>query len=409
MASKTTVGIDIGTYEIKVVVAEMPEDRYSLPKIIGVGQAETRGLRNGYILNQADAVRSIRKAVKMAEKQSGQKIERAFVSVGGTGLSSAVSDGQIMITRADSEISYLDLEKVSADSQQKIKSDKIVNRKVIHVVPLEYRIDDKEVWGDPTGLKALKLSAKNLFITCLNSHVEALIETLSMAEIEIIDAIAAPLAAGTVTLSKTDKIAGCVLVNIGSETVSMVVYEKDIPVLVEVFPIGSNNITNDIALGLRVSLEDAEKIKVNKEKLTKNDNVPLGKLDDIITARLKDIFNLVDIKLKEINKSGLLPGGIILTGGGSGIINIEDISRAALRLPAKIASIVDETKKNNANLNLNTPSNIKVKDSTWAVAYGLCVIGFNNDLFNSNYPTATSNFVKKALKFIAHKLQKIRP
>src|SRR5581483_2385416 len=176
--------------------------------------------------------------------------------------------------------------------------------------------------------------------------------------------MAAPLAASLVTLSKTQKIAGCVLTNIGSETVSIVVFENDIPISLEVFPIGSNDITNDIALGLKIPIDEAERVKLGASQ---NDKFSKKKLDEIVIARLSDIFELVEAHLRKIGRNGLLPAGIIITGGGSGVATIEDMAKAALKLPSKRSDLKFE-------------GNIKgiIKGSEWAVAYGLCVLGLTS-------------------------------
>jgi cell division protein FtsA len=143
----------------------------------------------------------------------------------------------------------------------------IQNRQIIHSIPIEYKVDGKPIFGlDPVGMKGVKLEVKTLFVVSLSHHLQELIQTIEASGIEIADVMAAPVAAGLVTLSKTEKIAGAVLANIGSDTVSIVVYEDDIPISLEVFPIGSNDITNDIALGLKVSLEEAEKIKRKRDE-----------------------------------------------------------------------------------------------------------------------------------------------
>ena len=142
--------------------------------------------------------------------------------------------------------------------------------------------------------------------------------------------MASPLAGSLVMLSKAQKRAGCVLANIGAETVSIVVFENNTPVSLKVFPIGSSDITNDIALGLKIPLEEAEKIKrggMSDAAYSKR------KLDEIISSRLTDIFELIDAHLKKHNRDGLLPAGIIITGGGSSITSVQDLARAALRLP----------------------------------------------------------------------------
>ncbi len=405
--NKRAVGLDIGTYQIKVVVAEQNDDNNSLPKIVGVGHAESKGLRHGYIINQTDAIRSIRKAIRQAEKVSDSKIERVYVSIGGIGLSSHISEGSVMISRADNEITELDLEKAAKDSQDNIPKNIIQNRQIIHSIPIEYKIDGKAILGkNPVGLKAVKLEVKTLYITSLIHHLQEIIQTVENAGIEIVDVMASPLAAGLVTLSKTEKIAGCVLANIGSETVSIVVYEDDLPISLETFPIGSNDITNDIALGLKVSLEEAEKIKKEQNDSYSYPEIPKKKLQEIINARFSDIFELIDAHLKKNGKSGLLPAGIIITGGGSGIVNIADLAKAAMKLPSKVADLGDDNedfKKVVGN------QNIRVKDATWSVAYGLCVFGLYADEGGSIKLGNGTRIFKKIIQKITHWFKKFLP
>src|SRR3989338_5629844 len=329
MSKNISVGIDIGSYQIKVVVSEAVREKEKIsPKIVGVGYAESRGLRHGYILNQEEAASSLRIALEQAEKASGVKIRKAFVSVGGVGLSGVTSNGTIIISRADYEISELDIRKVTEASLTEIPKAVSVNRKVMHTVPIQFKVDGKAVYGKPLGMKGTKLEVKTLFITCLENHFNDLVETLGETGIEVEDVVAAPIAASLVTLSKTQKIAGCVLANIGSETVSIAVFENSIPISIEVFPFGGNDITNDIALGLKIPLEEAEDLKRGTIVGTV---YPRKKLEDIIAARLSDIFELIEAHLKKIDRNGLLPAGIILTGGGGSIGSIEALAKAALR------------------------------------------------------------------------------
>jgi len=184
------------------------------------------------------------------------------------------------------------------------------------------------------------------------------------------DVMASPLAASFVTLSKTQRIAGCVLANIGAETVSIVVFENDKAISMEVFPIGSNDITNDIALGLKIPIEQAERIKIglqNQAGGNKIQDFPRKKLDEIVGARLSDIFELIEAHLKKIGRNGLLPAGIIITGGGSSISTIEDLAKSSLKLPSKKPDVRFESAKG------------PIKDSGWAVAYGLCIVAFTTE------------------------------
>ncbi|MDE1874847.1 MAG: cell division protein FtsA [Patescibacteria group bacterium] len=356
MRKNIAAGIDIGTYQVKVVVSESdPEQPEKLPRIIGSGLAESRGLRHGYIVNTRDVTKSVLDAVAQAEKASGFKIKRAFISIGGISLQSIIGTGAIVISRGDSEITQLDIEKATAGAERNVPAASMVNRRIIHTVPLSFKIDGKPIMSrTPIGLKGNKLEARVLFITCLSQHLDDLIDAITDAGIEVLDVVASPIAGALVTLSKNQKVAGCLLANIGAETVSIVVYENNLPISLEVFPIGSTDITNDIALGLKLPIEDAESLKRGS---LSNAQVSKKKLDEIIAARLSDIFDLVEAHLKKIDRNGLLPAGIIITGGGSGVATIEDLARAALKLPAKIV----------------------LKDSTWSVAYGLTILGIGGD------------------------------
>lgn len=360
MAERIITGIDVGTYQVKVVVvrASQKKEEKALPQIIGTGYAESRGLRNGYIINESDVLRSVQNAVAQAEKASGVRIKSAYVSMGGIGLDEMHSRGEVITSRADSEITGVDIEKAMQDSEERILPE-IPNRKILHGIPLTYTVDGEKVLGRPHGLKGTKLEVEALYITTFEQHLNDLIAAIESAGIVVEDVMASPLAGSLVMLSRAHKQAGCVLANIGAETVSILVFEDGHPISLKIFPIGSNDITNDIALGLKIPLEEAEKIKrggITSATYSKR------KLDEIISARLTDIFELIDIHLKKLNKDGLLPAGIIITGGGSGVATVQDLARASLRLPSRVAL-------------LDPGQNGKVRDASWAVAYGLCIWG----------------------------------
>ncbi len=367
MARSIITGIDIGTHHIKVVIADASEknEKSNQPKILGVGFAEAKGLRHGYVLNITDVVASIKQAVSMAEKRAETKVKKAFVSIGGIGLGSITSTSSIIISRADSEITTLDIKRIQEQCEKDIPNTASLNKKIIHSIPLQYKVDGKAVLGKPEGMRGSKFEIKTLYITCLEHHLNDIIESVEEAGISVQDVMAAPIASSLVTLTKSQKVAGCVLANIGAETVSIAVFENNIPVSLEVFPIGSTDITNDIALGLKVPLEEAEQIKIGA---ITGASYPRKKLEEIISARLSDVFELIETHLKKIGRNGLLPAGIILTGAGSSLSGIEDMAKASLRLPARIGS-----------LNLGLTDRAGLKDSALAVAYGLCILGMHAD------------------------------
>ncbi|KKS30785.1 MAG: Cell division protein ftsA, partial [Parcubacteria group bacterium GW2011_GWC2_42_11] len=370
---KIAVGIDVGTYQIKVVVASQ-DSREQRAKIIGTGFAQSRGIRHGYVVNRQDIAKMLQLAVREAEKSSGVAIRRAYLSVGGVGLEEFRSRAELLVSRADSEVTELDLKNIIEESERKISS-RLLNRKVIHAIPLAYRLDGERLMGSPIGMKGVKLELDALFLTALEQHLNDLIAAVEDVGVSVIDVMASPLAGSFVTLTKAQKIAGVVLANIGAETLSVAVFENDVPISVKVFPMGSTDITHDIALGLKISIEDAEQAK---RGALINSVTSKKQLDTIIAHRLSNIFALIEAHLKRLGKNGLLPAGVVISGGGSGVTTIEDIARVVLKIPSKKASLMLEGKS-------------KVKNSTWAVAYGLCIWGLTNDIESSSFSTIKEN------------------
>jgi cell division protein FtsA len=351
---RISTGIDVGTHTTRVLVVEhIPGES---PRIIAMGVSETRGLRHGYIVNKADAMQSIQKAITNTEKILGFKIKNALLSVGGISLESMVGHGTAVISRATGEVGDIDVAKAESEAEESLP--RLANKRIVYRTTLRYKLDGKETLGDPRGMIGSKLEVKILFIACLEQHLDDIIRTIEELGVEVDEIMPSPIAAGQVALSKKQRSVGCALVNIGAETVTIAVFENDIPISLQVFPIGSTDITNDIALGLKIPLEEAEKIKLAGP----DGAYPKKKLDEIIEARLYDIFELVEAHLKKIGRNGLLPAGIILTGGGAGIATIEDLAKAVLKLPSSLAQPAIA----NAGKHI-------VKDSSWLVAYGLAL------------------------------------
>ena len=352
------VGIDVGTHTTRVVVAEPSARSGGLPRIVATGISETVGMRHGYVTHSGEVTKSVRVAVMKAEKALGSRIKHAYISIGGISIASEIARGSSVIAKADGEITDRDVQKAILQAEHSVISQS-KNKKIVHSVPQTFSLDGKEVLGNPTGLKGVKLEIKVLFITCLEHHFEDLVTAVSDAGITITDVVAAPIAASLATLSERQKMVGCVLVDIGAETVSMAVFENSTVISLQVFSIGSTDITNDIALGFRIPLDEAEDIKIGTESEHSK-----KKVDEIIEARLSDIFELIQNSLKKIKRNGLLPAGVIITGGGSGLATIQDFARATLKLPSKVMNVqhVQNTSR-------------KMGDSSWFIAYGLCYPG----------------------------------
>ena len=363
MKRRIATGIDIGTHHTKVVVVEQADSEGGpMLRIIGTGLAETRGLRHGYVIDPEDAAESVRQAKAQAEQTSGVSIKRGFLAIGGISLDEVRGGGETVISRADQEITDLDLDKTREAAREAARPS-FLNRTVLHEIPLEFRVDGAKTMGEPIGLKGTRLEADYLFITCLTQHAESMEAICEAADIEAIDRMASPLAGSYVTLTKDQKMKGCVLANIGAETVSIVVYDEGLPVSVKVFPIGSTHITDDLALGFKVSLEDAERLKLGR---LSGNMYPKRKVEEIITTRFRMMFDLIDKHLKQLGRARTLPAGIIISGGGAGQGLITDIAKGALNLPSRVAD-------------MRLTTDVKVRDATWAVAYGLALWGLTGD------------------------------
>ncbi|MEX0672865.1 MAG: cell division protein FtsA [Candidatus Paceibacterota bacterium] len=366
MSRNTTAGIDIGTHHVKVVIAERSRNAQgkAVPHVIGTGIAESRGLRHGYIINTNEVTSSIAVALAEAEKASGVTVEEGYLAIGGISLESITAEGTSTVSRGDNEISELDLTTIEEACEANIPPAQLQNRRIIHRIPLQHSIDGQPVMGSPIGLKGMRIEAKYLFITALEPHVSDLVDAVENAGVEVTDYVASPIAASLVSLSKSQKIAGCVLANIGAETVSIAVFENNLPISLETFSLGSTDITNDIALGLKIPLEEAQQIKHGERTGT---NISRQQLNEIVNARLSDIFELIETHLKRIKRNKMLPAGIIITGGGARIANISDLAKSSLELPSRVASV-----------EFGKQTSRQIQDARWAVAYGICIYGLSS-------------------------------
>jgi cell division protein FtsA len=383
MARRIATGIDIGTHQTKIVVVEevMSPEGSSI-QIIGTGISESAGMRQGYVVDLPDATASIIAAKRQAEASAHMPIKSGFLAVGGVSLDESRGEAETIISRADAVITDLDIEKVR-DGARRAAEHNFLNKKVLHEIPLAWKVDGVKTMGEPLGMRGTKLEGEFLFITCLAQHAELLTSAVENADIEVIDRMASPLAGSYVTLTKDQKMKGCVLANIGSETVSIVVYDEGLPVSAKVFPLGSTNITDDLALGFKISLEDAERIKLGRLSGTM---YPKKKVEEIISTRFHAMFDTIDKHLRTLGRRGTLPAGIILTGGGAGQSTIVDIAKNALNLPSRIA-----------DLKLSADS--KAKDATWAVAYGLALWGLTGDTEPAK-KDLVGNLVRSSQKFL---------
>ncbi len=346
------------------------------PKILGVGEFENKGMRDGYVISPREAITSLKNAIAQAEKTSEVKIRRGVLALSGATLRGDVVLGSAIISKADGEVTNLDVTKALNEAEGNAN---LTNRKTVQVLPIAYKLDGKEILGRPHNMHGNKLEVKALVISCSEQHLDDMLEVAVKSGIEILDVVPSAISASEYALSAKQKQVGVMLVNIGAETTSLVVYENGTIVSLYTFPIGGEDITNDVALGLKVSLEDAEKIKTGEIA----GSISKRKVDEIIEARLADIFETIDNHLKKIKRSELLPAGVFFVGGTANIAGLEELSKDYLRLPSRIGTT-------EIFGNIKT----KLRDPAWLPVIGL----LNNEKTHNVFDESKTHNIFKELK-----------
>lgn len=363
MARNTVIGLDVGTSAVKILVGESGSTDEL--HILSAVQKSISGMRKGYVADFDQVKDAINAAVKESERISGKTIRYATIGIGGIKLETLRTKGMVIVSTADNEIAKSDVKRVIIQAESNLKNlNRITNKSVIHRIPLAFKIDGEIIPGRPVGIKGEKLEADVMFITSLNQHLEDLIKTVESSRLSIDDVVAGPLAAAAAVLTKRQKEVGVCLIDIGAETTSIAVFEEDRLMSLEVFPFGSSHITNDIALGFQVSLDEAEQLKFHY--VSENQK---KKLEDIINARLGDIFELIQTHLKKIGRNELLPAGAVITGGGANLSGLEDFSKSSLKLPIKIGVPAVTIKSHDK----------QIYNPKWTTALGLCLLALNPD------------------------------
>ena len=311
------VGIDVGSANIRTVIAQSFSD-VEIPRIIGVGTVPSSGIRRGVISDVEEVVKNVNESVEKAERMAGLTVKNANINIGGTEISFQNSKGVIAVGRADGEVTEDDLERVIMEAQNVMLP---LNKEIIYVIPKSYRLDDQENINDPLGMRGVRLEMNALVIEC-SSH-KNLTKCIHQSGIDINEIILEPLAAAASVLAKKQKELGVVLIDIGGGTTGISVFEDGDLIHTSVLPVGAGHITNDIAIGLRTSIDVAEKVKLEfgsavPGDVNKKEEIDLSQVDsqesgsvsrfhvaEIIEARLEEIFGMVNQELKNIGKAGL--------------------------------------------------------------------------------------------------------
>lgn len=339
--------LDIGTYSIKALVAQRKGKHW---EALSYAEIPSFGLRKGAVVNIEDTAKNIQMLISGVEKDCGKKINSVFVNIGGSHLYVTPSDGIISVSRADQRISKEDVERVLQATRAINISSK--NDEILDVFPREFIVDDQKGIRQPVDLTGIRLEAKVLLLCVFSPYFINLTHSVLNSKLHIDDIIPSPLAAAKAVLTPQQKELGVALIDIGSATTSLAVFEEGELMHLAVFPIGSGNITNDIAIGLKTEVALAESIKkqhgacifvkTDKEKkieiFDESSQLSFTKknLVDIIEPRVSEILDLIQKELKKIGRQELLPCGIVLTGGGAKIPKIKDLTRQQLKLSCQI-------------------------------------------------------------------------
>jgi cell division protein FtsA len=342
-------GVDIGSSNIRTVIAQLISEE-ERPRIIGVGISPSMGVRKGIIVDLDETVKSIHASLEIAERTAGVTCERAIVSVGGSHITSQYSKGVIAVGRADGEVTEDDVDRV-INAAQAISIP--ANKEILHIIPKDYSLDDQKNIKDPLGMNGVRLEVDSMIIEGSTPFLRNLTKCVQQTGISIDSLVLSPLAASMATLSKRQKELGVILVDIGGGTTSIAVFEEDELLHTACLPLGGKHITNDIAIGLRTSIDVAEKVKIefgnaNPKDIDKKEDINLSEINsdeegtvsryhvaEIIEARLEEILLMVNKELKSIGKDRLLPAGIVLTGGSAKLPGAVDLAKNILGLPAQ--------------------------------------------------------------------------
>lgn len=343
-------GLDIGTGNIRTIIAEEVSGDVPL-RVIGMNCLPSSGIRKGAVIDIEEVSRLIRESIDRSQKMAGVEAGKIILGIGGTEISCGASKGVVAVGRADGDVTEDDIRRAIGAAQTISVPP---NREIIFIAPKSFRLDEKENIKDPAGMKGVRLEVDTLIIEGSVPDNKNLMKCVYQSGGEIEDVVLGVLASAKAVLNKKQKELGVIVVDMGAGTTSCAVFEEGNLVHVAIIPVGAGHITNDIAIGLRTSIDTAEKIKLEygvalSDEVDKKEDINLADFDsqetgcisrhhvvEIIEARLEEIFDMINKKLKAIGKAGLLPAGVVLTGGGAKLPMLVDMAKEKLGLPAQI-------------------------------------------------------------------------
>lgn len=373
-------GVDVGTNNVRCVIGRAPEKAGELPHILGVGLAKTFGMRRGNVVDPVSVAQSMDGALAEAEKMAGISVDGATFSINGQNVMTHNSKGAASVESGDSVS--------GGDVRQALDAASIVqlpaNQRVLELVPVGFSVDGEEQTKDPVGMAGNRVEAEAVIISGSEAHLRTLEKAISTANINCNGLQPEVRAGAEAVLTREQRERGVIYIDIGAQTTSLAVFEETELRRIAVVPMGSAHITNDLAIGLQVEVDLAEKIKT--ECAAVGNGVDMGEIfsvdwddeihhfkardvDMIVRARLEEIFEKLAKALRKMGQHSRLPSGIVLGGGGSAIKGVEEVAKDILKLPCKKAEI-----------STYETSTGEVLGSEWSAAVGLML--FDDREFN---------------------------
>ncbi len=370
-------GLDIGSNFVRMVVGQLVEKDGVEEELQVLGAAEfpSEGVQKGVISSIEDVVSSISACLERVERMVGVPVDSAWVGISGLHVLSQTSKGVIAVSKANNEITEEDVAR-AVEAARSIATP--LNYEMLHVLPKQYTVDGQTGIKDPTSMTGVRLEVDTQIILGSSAQIKNLTKAVYRSGLDIEDLVLSIIATAETVVTKRQKELGVMVVNIGGATTSMAVFEEGQLLHTSIIPLGSQLVSNDLAVGLRTSVDVAEKVKIEHgdcraDLVTKKEEIDLFELGsgehelvkkkyvtEIVSARMEEILQKVDAELRKLQRSGLLPAGVVFTGGGAKIPGLIELSKKVLRLPS----------------NLGYPINIisvtdKVNDLGFATAVGL--------------------------------------
>ncbi len=398
--------IDIGTTKIVTLVAEVNEQGSIV--VLGHGHAPANGLRRGVVVDMDKTVTSIRQSLNDAQMISGTEIDRVTVGIAGEHIRSINSHGVVAVSGADGEITRTDVQKATEAARTVAIP---VDREIIHVVPQEYTVDEQPGIKDPVGMSGVRLEVEAHIVTASVTTAKNLYRALERCELEVDHMVLEGLALSQVILSEPDLEMGVVVVDIGGDITNVTVFYDGAIRYTSVVPLGARNVTNDIAIGLRTSVDQAESLKtshgsamaslVDPEDMVivsgpggrEDKEISKNVLASIIEPRMEEIYSLVARELRRAGLSESPAGGMVLAGGGALLPGTVDLAEQMFDMPVRMGAIRGFE---------FTPE--EIDNPQFATVHGLVAYGFEHEPISRSRGGQVKGILRRLENWITKRL-----